>query len=341
MDVLKSVLRSLNRLLPFATAGTPLVQDLLHTLALCTLLYYAPELQRRFEQSRGIQEQLEVEGFDPVDDEDSTAHANDTEPLTPEDGPEPHNEAFHREEPTLRNEPLIAADPEDAVAAEAEAFPPGPANHAPAHRPDSSARAIGAKKAKSLARKDQRRAYHEFMRSQGEAQRAQEAVDAEEREAAIYEEKRRRAVAEQALEADRRREREARREAERKAREEEVRVQKVVLRRVRDGLEREGMVDLRGVVAAMGRLREGGVDVEMAERLLRLDGVLYDGLREGFATLLTESKRVVRIAEDDMRHMYQRVLAEEAFRDGDGLVTFDAFGSVLGDVIRGRASSAV
>ncbi|KAK5011917.1 hypothetical protein LTR39_004403, partial [Cryomyces antarcticus] len=235
MDVLRSILRSLNRLLPFATAGTPLVQDLLHTLALCTLLYYAPELQRRFEQSRGIQEQLQAEDFDPVNDEDSTAHANDTEPLTPDDGAEPHNEAFNREEPTPTHEPLVPADSEDAVAAgaeaEAEAFPPGPANHAPAHRPDSSARAIGAKKAKSLARKDQRRAYHEFMRSQGEAQRAQEAVDAEEREAAIYEEKRRRAVAEQALEAERRREREARREAEREEREEEVRVQKGVLRR--------------------------------------------------------------------------------------------------------------
>ena len=40
-----SIVGFLNRFLPFATPGTPLLQDLIHLGAICTLLYYAPQIQ--------------------------------------------------------------------------------------------------------------------------------------------------------------------------------------------------------------------------------------------------------------------------------------------------------
>ncbi|KAF8473557.1 hypothetical protein BDZ91DRAFT_759930 [Kalaharituber pfeilii] len=93
---------------------------------------------------------------------------------------------------------------------------PQPQNQAPTppHRPPRT-RTVGTKKAASLARRDQRRAYNEFIRSQAlAAAEAARAVE-EELQEKQFEEKRRRALAEEEIDARREKERLQRLERER------------------------------------------------------------------------------------------------------------------------------
>nr|POF24040.1 hypothetical protein CFP56_54976 [Quercus suber]POF24054.1 hypothetical protein CFP56_54990 [Quercus suber] len=185
-----AVIRFLNRLLPFATPGTPLLQDLVHLAAVCAILYFGPQLQERFrlrqaENANDVvveevhaPQQLPVgrQGFPPVahveDEQQDEAESDDGD----DDGDDDLNE---RDDAPPGNE-----DPR---------IPEGQAG--PVQNPNlPTVRDVGAKKAKSMARRDQRRAYHEFQRSQGEAQRARDAEGAAERDAALAAEKERRRV---------------------------------------------------------------------------------------------------------------------------------------------------
>ena len=82
-------------------------------------------------------------------------------------------------------------------------------------------RNVGAKKARSLARRDQRRAYHEFLHSQAAMRASAAAATAEEEHERIFEEKRRRALIEDEIAAKKEAERKARLEAEKKGAEKE------------------------------------------------------------------------------------------------------------------------
>ncbi|KAL9089778.1 MAG: hypothetical protein Q9165_005572 [Trypethelium subeluteriae] len=230
----------INRLLPFTSPGTPLLQDIAHTLVLCTVLYFGPSIQHYIQHH-----------FSTQDDPTSTQHpTNDLPPsqhaetLDSNDLPaapvEPQLNDHHAEaEAPSSSDDDLADDLADDLP---DAPPPplhpndhplvpnaadpaaNPANDNVPHHQNNTAvaanRNVGAKKARSLARREQRRAYHEFQRSRGEAQRAAERADAEERETAVYEEKRRRAVAEMEIEERRRGEEEDMREVYRRALEE-------------------------------------------------------------------------------------------------------------------------
>jgi hypothetical protein len=191
-----SILGLVNRLLPFATPGTPLLQDLIHLGAICTLLYYAPQIQHWAQERQHATG--ESDGL-PIDDTANLADAN----------PAPHDQEPARDDDEMNQRAAVddfenvefgdqGGPHDDANIQEGEPGPAGPAN-TPAHRN------LGAKKAKSLARKDQRRAYNEFMRSQGDAQRAEDAKDAAEREATLAAERERRKAATATLEAEGRR----------------------------------------------------------------------------------------------------------------------------------------
>ncbi|PUU79143.1 hypothetical protein B9Z19DRAFT_980455 [Tuber borchii] len=82
-------------------------------------------------------------------------------------------------------------------------------------------RNVGAKKARSLARRDQRRAYHEFLHSQAAMRASAAAAIAEEEHDRMFEEKRRRALIEDEIAAKKEAERKARLEAEKKSAEKE------------------------------------------------------------------------------------------------------------------------
>lgn len=328
----------LNRLLPFTRPGTPLLQDLVHTLALCAFLYFAPTI---FESRSAHQHQQPP----PESDADAGGldhHDDATAPQPDHRGPVPRADEL----PAAEHE-AAADDDDDAAFDEAEQFEEdddpdgdaaglvdgnGEAAAAGGRRAATANRqVVGAKKARSIARRDQRRAYHEFVRAQAEAARAREAEGAEEREAGLFEEKRRRAVAEAALEERARREREEKRERERRAREEEAGRQREALRLVRSGLEGRGAVEVREVVERVGR---GGEDGRAwLERLLRADGVVGRGVgRDGCVRMITAGGWVVRVEESDMQMAWKRAAKLQAAK-----ITYAHLGEALEEVLRHRA----
>ncbi|KAM0713515.1 hypothetical protein Q7P37_010477 [Cladosporium fusiforme] len=325
-----SLFNLLNRLLPFATPGTPLLQDLVHLGAICTVLYYAPQIQN-WAQQRQNEHGTPNQGL--VDDAGQPTHApgpandHDQEPL---DVPVENNHAQERE-PVDDPEEQEDDNPGDANAnaVEGEAGPANPPNipNTPAHRN------VGAKKAKSLARKDQKRAYNEFMRSQGEAQRAQEAEGAAEREAALAVEKERRRAAAAAYEAKKAKEREQKRELERKQREEEIKSRELAMSLVRDALDEEGMCDLFKVAKQVG----GDADEEWVERILRASDVV--GTKDGVLTMITSVGWAVRVSQQDVRQLYENAAMQDV-SDESGAFSYDQLGSMFETILRERAVAA-
>ncbi|KAK0252199.1 hypothetical protein B0A54_08187 [Friedmanniomyces endolithicus] len=315
-----STLGFVNRLLPFATPGTPLLQDLVHLATLCAALYFAPQIQHWY-QRRQIQGQLPVE-------EQPLVNAP-PEPPANENGVEPGENAPDDNDIDLDDRPVDPNDHNDFHDDEhnAEPQPDAPVRPGPAILPDlPPARNVGAKKAKALAKKDQRRAYHEFQRSQGEAQRARDAEGAAERESELAAERERRRGKEAALEERKAREREAKRESGRKAKEEEIRKREAVVRIVRESLEEGRVCDLMGVARRVG----ADVDVEWVEKIVVAGGIV--GRKGGVVTMVTGMGWVVRVTEEDMEAVYRRAVEEEV-ADEEGRVGFDVLGRLLQDVL--------
>ncbi|KAK7517351.1 hypothetical protein IWZ03DRAFT_375956 [Phyllosticta citriasiana] len=346
MSPLRAIQSILNRLLPFTRPGTPLLQDLIHTACLVAFLYFAPQI---FESNRSGERRHDDGSAQPATGGGLDAHDNtvadpdalqEDDFLATEDAADIEAEdaaaeaALHGVDAAQHNQPRVDDELADDHAA-------GPANNDddnnnnnnnnPAAAAARASRQVGAKKARSIARRDQRRAYHEFMRAQGEAQRARDAEGAEEREAEAFEEKRRRAVAEAALEEKARREREERRERERRAREDELRAQREAVRLVKDGLERRGVLRVEDVMWRVGKT--GGEGRVWLERLLRAEGVVGRGRSDdGFFRLVTASGWVVKVGHADMVAAWER-----AAEKGMVKITYADLGAALGEVVLGGA----
>ena len=326
----------LNFLLPFTKPGTPITQDLIHTAILCGTLYYAPQIADWYSaQQPGTTTNSHEQGEDTHQPAAiAEAHAEQVEPPLDEnlilqnddnDGhvgrpplaPTPPNQAEHQQPPA----PHVQDIPEQAEA--------GPANDRP--RPTPQNRAVGAKKAKSLARKDQRRAYHEFHRQEAELRRLQEAEGAEEREAALAAEKARRARIEAVIAEREREEREERkREVEREQAEEAERRERVV-QTVRQSVEDTGCVNLVDVAWAEGK------DRVWVERLVRASGLLAQLQRDGTHAVITSQAWLVRVDAQLMQRAYAEA---EAFGNKNaGRVSFAEFGSILEKVVLARAEA--
>jgi len=324
-----SIIGLINRLLPFATPGTPLLQDLVHLGAICTILYYAPQIQH-WAQER--QHQHVAAGGDtavdtaPVGDVPNVPHDDNV----PRDNARAFNDAADQHAPVDDFENAQFNDqPEDNANAHIQEGQPGPAGPAntPAHRN------VGAKKAKSLARKDQRRAYNEFMRSQGDAQRAEEAKGAAEREAAIAAEKERRKAAAAAVEAKKAKEREQKREAERKQREDEMKSRELAIKLVREALDTDGLCDLFKVARQVG----GDTDEEWVERILRASDLV--GMKDGVLTMITSVGWAARISQQDVRKLYENAATQDV-SDESGAIGYDRLGSMFETILRERAVTA-
>ncbi|KAF2218148.1 hypothetical protein BDZ85DRAFT_313835 [Elsinoe ampelina] len=335
--MLSFLYKSINRLLPFATPGTPLTTDLIHLVVLCGLLYYAPQIQTLIKDkflSNSDTTQTQSQHEVPAD------HAATNDP--PPDAPEPQAAALPPNHTAINANPPNIAQPDtlpDTAPAPPPADPapadgaPGPA-HAHAPGPDPSSirnRQVGAKKAKSLARRDQRRAYNEFQRSQGEAQRAREAEGAAEREAALAEERARRAAVEAELREAEKREREERKERERREEAKERRAREVAVGIVRDAVRERGWVDLGEVAGRVGRGRE------WLEGLVRVEGML--GEREGEVTMVTGEGWLVRVTEGDMREVWKILEQRANIRDAE-TVGLDEVGLLLEKTLKAQGGVA-
>lgn len=313
-----SLFNALNRLLPFATPGTPLVQDLVHLGAICTLLYYAPQIQQWIQVRQQQQHQPDGTAGTP-----QQAQAQDQQANAPgnEEVRDDHEVLDGAEDELPILEPQ---DHDDGPVAQGEANvhiqegQPGPVNPAAT----ANQRNVGAKKAKSLARRDQRRAYHEFQRSQGEAQRAREAEGAAEREAALAAEKERRKAVEAAVEAKRAKERERKREAERKQRDDEIRRRDLAVRLVKEELKERRMCDLFGVAKQVG----GDADEEWVERILTASGLL--GMKDGTQTMVTSVGWAVRVSQEDVQRAYEEAL-EASASENEGAISYEQFAGLL------------
>lgn len=310
-----SILSFFNRLLPFATPGTPLLQDLIHLAVLCAIFYFGPSIQERFASRNQSISQRHPNQTDsiPAEEHDfaqqepdrpanrDTTHLQDNRPpdQEPEDNPEALQDADDQPQP-------------DPIA--------GPA-HPPQHVNDQ--RQVGTKKAKALARKDQRRAYNEFLRQQGEAQRARDAEGAEEREKILAAERERRRAAEAAYEARQAKEREARKRREEESRLEEIRRREQVVKMVREELEGSGSCDLWKVAERVG----GDVDEDWVEEVLRRSSTLLG--RSGDAlTMVTERGWVVRVTAADMAAVY-RAAVDDKVASEDGVVQYDQLARLI------------
>ncbi|CAK3860846.1 Hypothetical predicted protein [Lecanosticta acicola] len=322
-----SFLGILNRLLPFATPGTPLLQDLVHLGVICALLYFAPQIQDWIQRRNTAdhQEQTPVQHaevapeddqHDPPDHEAQQAGNGDQRGFEEEvdrqdEGPD--NEDFRefqqQQQQQQQQEGGDEAGPENA---------PGQRN-------------VGAKKARSLARRDQRRAYHEFQRAQGEAQRARDAEGAAEREAAQAAERERRQAAEAKLEAKKAKEREVKRERERREREEEIARRETAVAIVRRELEEQRMSNLFEVARSVG----GDADDVWVEKMLNASGVLGRGA-DGAFTMVTSTGWVVKVTKEDMQRVYKKA-AEKGLGDGNGKIGFEELSGLLQDVLRGHS----
>lgn len=318
-----SFMNTLNRLLPFATPGTPLIQDLVHLAAICVLLYFAPQVQEWLQRKRKHTVQAPPQALDGgLPDEsfaDEPREVIDDQHQLPLDDAAPVEDnaaAIHNEEI-----PAVAQAHDEVPLAEGEA---GPAR-IPAQRD------VGAKKAKSLARKDQRRAYNEFLRSQGDAERARNAEGAAEREAALEAERQRRRKVEEKLEAEKARERKERREREEAERAEEIHRRDLVVSLVKEELGSKKMCDLFAVAKQVG----DDVDEEWIETILRASGVLQ---RTGDSmTMITGTGWIVRVTSSDMMSVYKAAMDADLC-DENGRIDSDVLGTLLEKSLRERGS---
>ena len=216
-------------------------------------------------------------------------------------------------------------------------------------------RVVSTKKARSLARRDQRRAYNEFIRSQGDAARAAAAAEAARDEASAAQERTRRSAAVAAAEARLAEERKASKEAaQRSAAREEERTRKIVTI-VKKGLDDYGLVDIR-----MDVIRYvDAIDVRKVERIVRAAGIegtkICDNGRK-VLTMITRKGLVVRVDAELMREVYDVMAAlsngADSHYDGAddiddgaerrskaGKVTWENIGDILESKLHERRNS--
>jgi len=298
-----SFLRALNAFLPFTDPSRPLWRDVLHTLLLCTVLYLGPHI--RFTSTRDLvallnkqQPRTQVHR----EQEESNEQARNAGVVAQEEAEPPQNDlANHRAPETLENE--ANANPHQPLdnAPSAESFNIDPNVARPPRRDPN--RIVGAKKAKSLARRDRVRAYNEFLREQGDAQRAKDAEGAKEREEVAARERDRRRAVEERIQAEKVRERAERKEREVQMREEEEAKRREVIRLVGKTLERGTPMNLHTVAKMVERESIWVESVIKREGLLGMSNI--DGQK--VLIMITKNGYLAQVDEALMQTTYREV----------------------------------
>ncbi|KAL7268458.1 hypothetical protein RUND412_008920 [Rhizina undulata] len=215
-------------------------------------------------------------------------------------------------DPSLLDETIEQGPSEgsDSDGAESEAEGSGVGNPRPGPSTPRS-RIVGTKKARSLARRDQRRAYHEFLHSQrAQRQSAEEALrDAEEER--LFEEKRRRALIEDEIAAKREKERLARIERERIAEEERKKDVEILVKMVEGG-----KVKVEDIIAAL----EGRRSDAWVREMLRNQGLL--GVKKGWIGMVTGEGWYVKVGEKELGVLWKEL-------EANGRMSWKEFGAIL------------
>ena len=340
-----TIYRLINALLPFTRPGTPLLQDIGHTALVCALLYYAPKyIEQRQQRQYSTSEEAYLNSDNNknlqthVNDGAAEEYANDqvrNQESVVNDG---HN-ALPREEVDTDSD-LDDSDNETDL----EVRPNIPEQHFPEaqdhphnenHRQQTSlpnTRLVSTKKARSMARRSQRRAYNEFLRSQGDAARAVAAAEAARHEASVALERARRSAADAAAELRLTEERQARKELTlAKAAKEESRTQMVVTI-VKKRLLDVGLVDIeKDVLEFVDEL-----NVEKVKRIARAAGIEGTRLedKQMVSTVILNSKYIVNLDEELMKEAYN--LAATSTEQDMGKVTWAQLGSILESLLLER-----
>lgn len=331
----------INRLLPFATPGTPIVQDLAHLGVICATLYFAPQIQAAFR--RATEQQIP----NPVHNNTQSDHVRPdvgaTEPpqIPINDRPRPPPPPQVEDDDTDDEDGQGHGRGEDDEQAQFENEIPlgaagqaGPAQPNPAFTSQQQ-RPVGAKKAKSLARRDQRRAYHEFVRSQGEAQRSADAEGQHERVAAMNAERERRAAAEAEIAARDSRAREDKKNKEKQEREQEMARRSRTVELLRSELSRTGCVDLGAIAKQVG----GTADLAWVGTLAKASGML--GQKDDREmVIITGNGFLVRVSKEQMQECYRAVLQQDSLQDDHGRISYGQVGDVLSGILREQGARA-
>lgn len=337
----------LNLLLPFTKPGTPLAQDLIHTAVLCGTLYYAPQIAEWYSSTRHHQHQHQHQ---PTIDDDNTLQ-NTSIHQHPIDAPPIPPERPHHPDPPLDERLVLQPSDSETSDSDSDIAPPPLAptpphlphipqqvNPGPEHpRPTPANRTVGAKKAKSLARKDQRRAYHEFHRQEAELRRLREAEGAEEREREAAAERERRRVIEAEIAGKEREERVRRKEELAREIEEENARRERVVESVRREVRQRGCMDL--LAAARGE----GKDRMWVLKLVKASGVVQQLEGQGE---VGETKRKVLITGDGWLVRLDEEVMAQAYRDAEtyalkngGRVGLVEMGGILERAVLARAKA--
>lgn len=306
----------INSIIPFADPARPLWRDVLLSALLCTILYVAPQIDLSRTRRAVTTEGQRAEEHVVLQPDLPTDVPPQTEPEVLAD------DAAHEVDAVPVEDDAFLADFEQQQAqvdGVVEADDAGPANpHQP--RPRNENREVGAKKARAIARRNQQRAYNEFMREQGDAQRAEWARDEAERQKQIaVDQERRRAIDDQVREKERK-EREARKahaEAERQA---ELDAVKVAAKMIEEGLADRNLISVAEVKKAVKR------DDAWVQELARREGILGTKSKDGekSVVMLTRSGWIVCVSAAMMGSVYSQ--AETACERGEGKVTWHEMG---------------
>ena len=326
-----SILKALNAFLPFTDPSRPLWRDILHTLLLCTILYLGPHI--RFAGIRHLVAWLskrQASAQEHREQEESNEQAHDAGVVTQDEAEllladlASHGTTENEANANFRH-------PVDNPPAE-QAFNIAPDVPQPRRRDPN--RIVGAKKAKSIARRDRVRAYNEFLRGQGDAQRAKDAEGAKEREEAAARERERRRVVEERIQAEKARERAERKEREAEMREEEEAKRKELILLVEGMLERGTPVKLHTVAKMVGRERV------WVEGVIKREGLL--GMKntneQNVLTMVTKNGYLVQVDEALMQVTYREVDSAK-FSDDDDSDVLERIKNHLEEIMQLRMSS--
>ena len=335
-------LRYINRLLPFTDASTPLWRDAIHTVLLCTFLYFAPNLPwHRISDSLNKRRSNSELVTQPDHEPGHTGTApQETIAAEQANGALLGGEDQENEDESEEEEDLQALEGEDQINVDGQLQPvgdiqgdPGPVNplqNPAANRRDPN-RPVGAKKAKSLARRDRVRAYNEFQRAQGDAQRAKDAEGAEEREAAQKAERDRRRKVEMKIEQEKVYERRVRKREEEERTKQDALAQDKARDLILTELHSKKMVSLTVISDIVEK------DASFVDDVVRKDGILgeqnLDGVRT--LTLLTKNQWVIRVDEGDVQEMYAQA-SQLNTTTSNGKVDLVTLGHMLEQVLRNR-----
>jgi hypothetical protein len=225
------------------------------------------------------------------------------------------------------NEEHVEPQPSAAQRVEELGEPANAAARLHQPRPRDPNREVGAKKAKSITRRNQQRAYNEWLREQGDAQRAEWARDEEKRKKELMVERERRADIDAKVREKDRQEREARKIKEEAERQAELEATKTATRLIDDALALKNFIGVAEVAGVVKR------DSEWVQQFVKKEGIVGTKARDGEkqTIMVTKSGWLVRVNTKTMENVYHQAVV--TCDHGEGKVMWNEMGRLVQGVI--------